>query len=108
MIDLVNLAKELDFDVEDMRMLLELYLESARKSLENIQESLHRTDYEVIYSEAHSIKGSSANLMLVDIQNIAKELEEYAKNRQKIQCLQLYTILKEQIYELSQGQNSYV
>jgi HPt (histidine-containing phosphotransfer) domain-containing protein len=80
MMNLDILAKELEFDREDLVMLLEMYIEGALNSIESIRESLECNDMQTIHKEAHSIKGSSANLKLVDISKLAMLMEEAAKN----------------------------
>ena len=74
-IDLQKIADELDFDLEDVEMLMEVFIESAEESLVSLKKAIDIVDYENIFMSAHSIKGSSANLMLNDISTLAKEIE---------------------------------
>ncbi len=107
MINLEALAKELDFDIEDMEILLSLFVENAQVSLANMEEAIERSDIQVIADEAHAIKGSAANLMLADIQDIAREMENAARANQKINYLSLFGPLEEKIELLSEVQTSY-
>jgi len=107
MIDIEKLAKELDFDIEDVYVLVELFVENAQVSLANIEEAIEKGDTTTIQSEAHAIKGSAANLMLADIQDIAREMENAARESQRINYLSLYSQLDAKIDKLSEVQPSY-
>ena len=107
MIDIEALADALDFDVEDMAVLLELFIESAQVSLANIEDAIDAHDMPTIMSAAHAIKGSAANLMLADIQDIARDMELAAKEGRKINYLSLYSQLDEKIEALSEVNLSY-
>jgi PAS domain S-box-containing protein len=78
-IDLQSIADELDFDLEDVQMLLSVFLESSTEELANMQVALQNGDLDTLYKSAHAIKGSAANLLLNDIAQIAKEIELNAK-----------------------------
>jgi len=107
MINIENLAKALDFDIEDVEILVELFVESAQVSLANIEEAIEGNKIEVIAAEAHAIKGSAANLLLTDIQNMARDMENAAKENRKINYLTLFSQIEEQIEKISEVQISY-
>jgi len=107
MINIEALAKELDFDIEDVCVLIELFIENAQVSLANIEEAIERSDAKTIQNEAHAIKGSAANLMLTDIQDMARAMENAAGNNQRINYLSLFTQIEEKIEILSEVQTSY-
>ncbi len=102
MLDIEALATALDFDIEDVSVLVELFVENAQVSLANIEEAIEGNDLQVIQNEAHAIKGSAANLMLVDIQDMARELEEAAKSNHKINYLSFFSQIEEKIEKLSE------
>ncbi len=93
-IDLQKIADELDFDLEDVEMLLEVFTESANESLESLKTAIDDNNFEGIFHAAHAIKGSSANLTLMDISNIAKEIELEARADNSINYLEKYNNLK--------------
>jgi len=107
MIDIEELAQNLGFDVEDAEVLVELFVEGAQVSLANIEDALSEGDIATIAKEAHAIKGSAANLMLVDIQDIAREMENAAKEGRKINFLSLYSQLDEKIEKISEVELDY-
>ncbi len=107
MMDIEALAETLDFDIEDVAILVELFVENAQVSLANIEEAIEGNDIASIQNEAHAIKGSAANLMLVDIQNMARDMEEAARENRKINYLSLFSQIEEKIEILSEVQISY-
>lgn len=107
MMDLEALSEALDFDIEDVAILIELFVENAQISLVNMDEAIREDDITTIQNEAHAIKGSAANLMLVDIQNMAREMEVAAKENRKINYLTLYSQIEEKITILSEVKISY-
>jgi len=107
MIDIENLASALEFDIEDVEILVELFVESAQVSLANIEEAIEGNKIDVIAAEAHAIKGSAANLLLTDIQDIARDMENAAKENRKINYLSLFSQIEEHIEKISEGQTSY-
>ena len=84
-IDIEQLAKELDFEVDDVLMLFSVFFETLHKSLEEIFEGIEENDFETIRTRAHSIKGSAANLLLKDISNSAYYMEKSAINHEPIE-----------------------
>ncbi len=83
-IDLEKIAKELDFDLEDVEMLLEVFLEGAKENLQVLKTAIDNADMETTFKTAHSIKGSAANLTLNEISEIAKDIELNARKENAI------------------------
>ena len=107
MINLEALAEDLGFDIEDVSTLVELFIESAQVSLANIEDALDGGHFDIIKNEAHAIKGSAANLLLSDIQDMARSLEEAAQDQQKMQCLTLYSNIESKVEKISEVHTSY-
>jgi HPt (histidine-containing phosphotransfer) domain-containing protein len=107
MINIENLAKELEFDVEDIEILIELFVENAQVSLANIEEAIEANNIRLIGDEAHAIKGSAANLLLTDIQDMARDMENAARENRKINYLSLFKQIEEQVDRISEVQTSY-
>lgn len=107
MIDIEALAEALEFDVEDVIILIELFVVNAQVSLANIEDAIEDSDILAIQNEAHAIKGSASNLMLVDIQNMARDMENAAIENKKINYLSLFSQIEEKIETLSEVQASY-
>ncbi len=107
MLDIKLLAQKLEFDIEDVLMLLELFLESSQSSLANIEDALELNRLEIVAQEAHSIKGSAANLLLADIVNKARDLEDASKEEQKMKSLTLFKELEMMIEKVGEVGYSY-
>jgi HPt (histidine-containing phosphotransfer) domain-containing protein len=99
-IDLQKIADELEFDLEDIRMLLEVFLESAKDSLSALKEAIDKDDFEHIFIFAHSIKGSAANLTLMEISNVARDMEWNAREKKTIDYIQKFENLKKSIEDI--------
>lgn len=99
-LDLQKIADELEFDIEDVEMLLDVFIESAKESLVILETAIVNNDYDSIYSSAHSIKGSSANLTLDDISSLAKTLELAARNAEQINYQEIFIQLSNYINNL--------
>lgn len=84
-INIKEIAKELDFEEEDVMMLFGVFLESAHENLEKLFEAIEQNDFETIYSRSHSIKGSAANLLLSGIAESAFQMEKSAKNEESME-----------------------
>ena len=96
-IDLQTIADELDFDLEDVEMLVEVFLSEAKKNLVNLKKAIDTNNLEDIFRYAHSIKGSASNLTLQEISNIAKEMEDNARKNATFDYKTACEILKQLI-----------
>jgi HPt (histidine-containing phosphotransfer) domain-containing protein len=107
MIDIEALAQALDFEVADVEMLLELFVESAQVYLANIEDAISGKDLSSIAESAHAIKGSASNLMLTEIQELARQMESAAKASKDIDYLSLYEQIDERLETLNEVHISY-
>ncbi len=100
-VDLQKIANELDFDLEDIKILLEVFLNSAKNSLNKMEKAIKANNNEDIFYCAHDIKGSSLNLRLTNISNLSKEIETIAKNNENIDYQSKYENLKQIITNIT-------
>jgi len=77
--DLKKLAERLGLDVEDIRELLELYVETTTSDLAQLKRAIETKDAELAHAKAHSIKGASGNLGLDEIYELAKKIDDRAR-----------------------------
>jgi len=77
--ELEKLAQRLGLDVEDIRELLELYVETTTSDLAELKGAIKAKDAELAHAKAHSIKGASGNLGLDEIYELAKEIDDIAR-----------------------------
>ena len=78
------LAKELDFDVEDVELVLEAFLETAEQNIEKLKTAAKAEDFETMHATAHTIKGSASNLLLETIVDNALYVEKSANEKKHI------------------------
>ena len=100
-INLQTIADELDFDLEDVEMLIEVFLESTVLGMERLKKAIDDNNFENIYQASHGIKGSSANLTLMEISNIAQDMEHNSKEQNSINYLEKFNELEKLINNIS-------
>jgi len=64
---------------ETLKHLVHVFIECMPKFLENLQKSIDTKELSAIAFNAHSIKGSSANIGAKEIQRVTREIELLAK-----------------------------
>ncbi len=92
-LDIERIARELEFDVEDVIEVVEIFLETVNDSLSELKDGIDTNDMKKIFEAAHSIKGSSANLLLEDISVLAKEIEFAGRANKNIDYISKYNEL---------------
>ena len=58
-----------------LKLLVDLYIESTPKIIENMKQNLKNKSYEDLCREAHGLKSSSANLGISSIRVLAEKIE---------------------------------
>jgi HPt (histidine-containing phosphotransfer) domain-containing protein len=74
-INLQQIADNLGFELSDIEMLINMFIEASNDSLDQMQTAIQSNNFDDIVAAAHAIKGSAANIMLEDITNLAKDIE---------------------------------
>lgn len=77
-IDNLNMLKDLIGD--DLKEILQAYLDTAPDLLIKIDQAVNLSDAEALRLHSHSLKGSSANIGANDLSAHCAELEMMAKN----------------------------
>ncbi len=75
-----ELASNLGLDEEDIIELVGIFITTSYTDIEKITLGLKDKNAETVSQAAHSIKGAGANLGLIDISSVAKEIEMAAKD----------------------------
>ena len=83
--------------VEFQQRLLTAFMEKAESDVEQIEGAIAAADLEKIHFHAHRIKGSSANVGAVRIQQISARLETLARDRVLAGCSDLLIAIAEQL-----------
>lgn len=74
-----KLAQSLGLDLEDIRELFELYVETTTTDLAELKGAIEANDAQLAHSKAHSIKGASGNLGLDEMYSLAKKIDDRAR-----------------------------
>ncbi|QOP40845.1 hybrid sensor histidine kinase/response regulator [Sulfurimonas marina] len=78
-LDSKALTKELMLSIDELTMLLDLFVSKMQQVLPELQEAIKDKDFYTIAKKAHNIKGSSGNFRIEFLQKTASEMEEMAK-----------------------------
>lgn len=77
-VNVANLAKITQGNIELQQELIKLFIQQAEKNLQNAQESLKIGDIQTLCHNAHQLKGASANAAVIGMPELAAELERQA------------------------------
>ena len=77
--NLDSLRDELRLDYDQLQVLFKIYIKKMDETIPKLKEEIEKKEYQNISRLAHTIKGSSANFRLAEIQNLAQKMEKNAK-----------------------------
>ena len=95
-----ELGAELGLEEDEYRELVELFVETGGAEFERLQSALAASDLEQAMRSAHTIKGAAGNLGLMDVQAIAKKIEEGADSRQTEGLTEALQVLAGQMQDI--------
>lgn len=98
-----ELADNLGLEEEEYRELIDLFISSSADDVQKIADGISAGDAEQISRAAHTVKGASANLGLVDISAAAKVIELRAMNKQLDEMPRALETLQDQIKRIHSG-----
>ncbi len=97
-LNMEKLKEELVLNDDEIIMLVNLFIKKMDKSIPDLQSAIEIMDYKKIQSLSHTIRGSSANFRLEELQTKAHILEEMAKeNNSEYDYMNQYTVIKDMI-----------
>ena len=79
-----SLTDKFGFDDDDAVMLFSVFLKSAKENLGKLDIAIQNNDYHAIYMCAHNLKGSSGNMLVDEVYEISKKIEEASRNKIEI------------------------
>lgn len=82
--DINELATAMDYDVEDVQTMVNMFLNRIDGQLQTLKDASNMLDYEALFKTAHAIKGSSGNLKLDAVYKLAGEIENAARDKMAI------------------------
>ncbi len=74
------LGEQLGLDEEEYRELIDLFIESGGADYQKLLEGVAAGDADTVRRCAHTIKGASGNLGLLEVSEVASSIEESAMN----------------------------
>ena len=98
--ELQKLAERLGLDLEDIRELLELYVETTTSDIAELKGAIEAKDAQLAHAKAHSIKGASGNLGLSEIYELAKGIDDRARANSLDGLNEMIQILEENFNSL--------
>ncbi len=91
-----ELAENLGLEIDEYRELIELFIETGSADFQKILDGMAGGDAEQVMRSAHTIKGASGNLGLMDVSETAKIIEENATDNKLDGLDETVAILKSQ------------
>ncbi|MEJ2039936.1 MAG: Hpt domain-containing protein [Desulfosarcinaceae bacterium] len=76
-----ELGEDLGLDEDEYRELIELFIDTGSAEFDSLQAAFAESDFEQMSRSAHTIKGAAGNLGLMDVQSVAKIIEDNAVNK---------------------------
>ena len=77
-VDYKVLQEELQLGIEQLKVLLKIYVKKMDEILPKLSNAISQQDFEQIKKFSHNIKGSSANFRFAQMQRVAKVIEDSA------------------------------
>ena len=97
-LDVESLKKDLMLNEDELTLLLSLFIKKMQKILPELLEAIEAKEYKKIGLLAHSIKGSSGNFRIEELQKSASEMESMAKSQNsEYNYKEVYIKIKEKI-----------
>lgn len=80
-IDLPSALERIGGDESFLFDLINIYTEDFSEKFTRLQQAIKSEDFETIRELGHNLKGSSANLSLIPLQEVSFDMEEAGKTR---------------------------
>ncbi|MBA4249658.1 MAG: hypothetical protein C0432_02680 [Candidatus Puniceispirillum sp.] len=90
----LNMLKSI-LDKQKFGDLLDLYVKDSERLIQECRQAIQQEKWQDLFESAHALKGSSANLGVMGVSDLAKSLELAAKDHNKILSLSLMGNLSE-------------
>lgn len=85
-IDLPTVLERIGGDESFLQELLKIFIEEYNLKLAHLEKAVAEDDFQLIQEIAHNLKGSSANLSLLELQKIAYVLETCGRQADRKGC----------------------
>jgi signal transduction histidine kinase/CheY-like chemotaxis protein/HPt (histidine-containing phosphotransfer) domain-containing protein len=98
--DINELAIAMDYDVEDVQIMVNMFLNRIDGQLQVLKDASNSLDHDALFSTAHAIKGSSGNLKLHTVYHLSGEIESAARDKRPINYHDMIQKLADEIDEV--------
>ena len=95
--DFKKLAENLGLDEDEYMELIELFVETGLVDLDKLGSAVEREDLDEAAKAAHSLKGASGNLGLMEIYELAKSAEDKARMNDLDALAQIMQSIKQRL-----------
>ncbi len=102
MMNIKELAENLGLEEDEYLEILELFIDTGMADIEKLRSALKEGNAEEAAQAAHSLKGASGNLGLMDIYDVALKSEEAARNNSLDGLAESVQTLKEKLNSLAE------
>ena len=80
--------------------LIQIYTEDFSEKFQRLQQAVESDDFETIRELGHNLKGSSANLSLIQLQHVSYDMEESGKDRDLEKAKEALLLLDQEFQRL--------
>jgi len=98
-----ELAENLGLEEDEYLELLELFIDTGMVDIEKLRSAVKEGNAEKAAQAAHSIKGASGNLGLMEIYDVARKSEEEARNNSLGELAESAQKLQKQLDSLAEA-----
>ena len=92
-----QLADRLDLEEDEFLEMVELFIETSASDLNKLQLAIDQKNMRQAFEAAHSIKGASGNLGFKEAHELAKEIEQGARNNRPDRLAESLQVLKQKL-----------
>jgi HPt (histidine-containing phosphotransfer) domain-containing protein len=90
-----------DFGSEMINEIIDIYLSEQPNRLNILSRNIKELDFEAINKNAHSLKGSTSVLYDNEVTELARQLEQKAKDKNQDGIMELFDNLKKEVDRLA-------
>lgn len=99
--EFIELADNLGLEEDEFLELVELYIETCSADLVKLESAVQQSNIQGIIELSHSIKGSSGNLGFMNVFDMAKEIEDNARDNVIEGAVSSVQSIKEMVKQIS-------
>ena len=92
-----KMSKILGLEEDEYLELVELFIETSKSDLKNLQSAINNKNMEMIAGIAHSLKGAAMNLGLDDFIELAKTIEKTSRDGELEETAKTAEIFQEKL-----------